>query len=292
MVQRCKDYLQSSNSFIQQHKSFYESAIKGALVVIKKLMRTIQSHFGMLKPLKDNFYFYYRGLLHKPSQPHFKFLKMLPREHQGLVLDVGGNIGQSVQAIRMYLPRARILSFEPNPHLAEFIEYHYRSDQAVEVKNFGLGTVPGTFRLHVPVYRGFVYDALASFDRGQAASWLNSNSLYFFNPAKLSLREYECHVQRLDDLLLDDIVFIKIDVEGFEAEVVLGGLETIRRSEPILMVEDFHEREAIRPILFEIGYQPFRFDGSTLKRGESDTSTFLLTPKRIAEFGIDQRLSA
>jgi FkbM family methyltransferase len=257
----------------------------------KKLVRTLQSHFGAMKPVKDHFYFLYRGLMRKPSQHHFKLLAMFPRRLDGVVVDIGGNIGQSVQAIRMFLPTVRVVSFEPNPNLARFIKSRFRRDLKVEVRNVGLGTAPGTFRLYVPSYRGFVYDALASFDRDHAESWLNANTLYFFNRAKLSLLESECRVERLDDQALTDVVFMKIDVEGFESEVVLGGLQTIKRCEPILMIEDFHERDAIKRSLYEMGYMPFKFDGRKLERGESDTSTFLFTPKRLAEFQINQRLS-
>src|SRR5579864_772007 len=52
---------------------------------------------------------------------------------------------------------------------------------------------------------------------------------------------------RIDDLGLEDIGFIKIDVEGFKASVLAGARETIARDRPTLLIE-MEERHTGRPI--------------------------------------------
>jgi FkbM family methyltransferase len=49
--------------------------------------------------------------------------------------------------------------------------------------------------------------------------------------------EYEVLVMTLDGFGLRDIDFIKIDCEGYEAFVIRGGEETIRRDKPCIIVE-------------------------------------------------------
>jgi FkbM family methyltransferase len=44
-------------------------------------------------------------------------------------------------------------------------------------------------------------------------------------------------VFRLDDFELDKIDYIKIDVEGFERKVLAGGVQTIERDRPIVVIE-------------------------------------------------------
>jgi FkbM family methyltransferase len=44
-------------------------------------------------------------------------------------------------------------------------------------------------------------------------------------------------LKKLDDYELTDIDFIKIDVEGYENQVVLGAKETLLRNKPIIIVE-------------------------------------------------------
>lgn len=41
----------------------------------------------------------------------------------------------------------------------------------------------------------------------------------------------------LDEFGLNDVDFIKIDVEGFEQEIIKGALRTIQRDHPVIMVE-------------------------------------------------------
>jgi FkbM family methyltransferase len=54
--------------------------------------------------------------------------------------------------------------------------------------------------------------------------------------------------QRLDDYRLDAVGFIKIDVEGHEAAVLRGALQTIRRCLPIILIEieERHKPDAVR----------------------------------------------
>jgi FkbM family methyltransferase len=51
---------------------------------------------------------------------------------------------------------------------------------------------------------------------------------------------YDIPSKRLDDFKLDNVDMIKIDVEGWEFEVLKGAEQTIRRCQPILMVEYTH----------------------------------------------------
>jgi len=256
-------------------------------VLNKVAIRTLQSYFPWLKPAKDEFYFRYRLIMRSPSQHHFKFLKVFGHHLSGTYVDIGGNIGQSVQAIRMFVPEAKIISFEPNPNLAKFIGNHFRKDKIVIVRNLGLGSESGHFKLYIPTYRGFIYDALASLDKNRAEGWLNDKTLYCFNRENLAIIEMNCEISTLDKQHIDDVVFIKIDVEGFEDEVIKGGIETIRRDQPVMMIEDFHNSTYMKNILYQMSYRPFDFDGKILRRGESETSTFLITPRRMAELSID-----
>ena len=56
-------------------------------------------------------------------------------------------------------------------------------------------------------------------------------------------------LKKLDDYELTDVDFIKIDVEGYENQVVLGAKETLLRNKPIIIVEQkgfsyrFNEKE-------------------------------------------------
>jgi FkbM family methyltransferase len=44
-------------------------------------------------------------------------------------------------------------------------------------------------------------------------------------------------MRTLDSFNLNDVDFVKIDVEGFELEVIKGGYETLKRNNPVIIVE-------------------------------------------------------
>ena len=75
-------------------------------------------------------------------------------------------------------------------------------------------------------------------------------------------------VWRLDDLLRgEQVSFIKIDVEGFEANVVAGAVDTIRRCKPILFVEMDHpqtDADALRATIESLGYATEKRGGNFL----------------------------
>lgn len=72
----------------------------------------------------------------------------------------------------------------------------------------------------------------------------------------LKYEEGGIRCQPLDKLDINKkIDFIKIDVEGFEKEVLLGGVELIKRDKPQIYIEIFEEnKNAVDAILQKMGY--------------------------------------
>src|SRR6202030_3324313 len=101
--------------------------------------------------------------------------------------------------------------------------------------DFGLSDRTGEMLLYVPYYKRWMFDGLASFDREEAAGWLQGR-VFFYRPRHVSLREVKCKVRRLDDLELRPF-FMKLDVQGHELNVIRGAENTIERSQPILLIE-------------------------------------------------------
>lgn len=83
------------------------------------------------------------------------------------------------------------------------------------------------------------------------------------NTIILTEKNSDSKIVPLDNFDWQDVDFIKIDVEGFENEVIKGSLKLIERCKPIIMYEKNRNQETPNPqtILNDIGYKfCMRFD--------------------------------
>lgn len=244
-----------------------------------KLLRTAQSEFPFLLDAKFAVRSFVSRALKRPHDADFRALSLFPDVDGALYLDVGANRGQSTEAILMFTRRSCIWSFEPNPLLAERLRRQFRGQARVVVKDFGLGDQDGAFRLFVPYYKQWMYDGLASLKREHAAGWLRDR-MYWYQERHLTIKEVECRVRRLDDLGLAPF-FIKLDVQGYELETLIGGERTLRQCEPILLIET--PEDETRDFLSALGYRPFGYAGGRLKPDLlGHTNTFFMTDGKAA----------
>lgn len=241
-------------------------------VDLKTLLRTAQVYFPWAVDAKAYVQRTYRRALRIPFEDDFRYLGTMAIPADRVVVDVGGNRGQSIDAVRMMQPHAIIHSFEPNPLLAQRLREMFRDDPAVVVHPVGLGSEPGEFTLHVPIYRGFTYDALASFDRDAAAEWLPGR-IIGFRRDDLEVRPVRCKVETLDSFGLDPC-FVKIDVQGWEKNVLLGGMQTLQRTQPTMLLET--PDETIVELLAEHGYAPHTWTGTAMRPGHGALNTFFM----------------
>jgi len=250
---------------------------------LRKLIRTVQSQCYFLKETKDAFLYNSRRLLSKPHEIEFYALRFVPDNLPGCYVDVGANHGQSIESIKIVKPNARVYSFEANILLAQKLQARYRRRSDVTVFPYGLADEAQSRTLFIPVYKKFVYDGDASFDRETAATYLGPDRLYGFSPSQLELREMTCTTQRLDDQNLETL-FVKMDVQGYEYQVVKGGIDTIRRHEPILMIEGFHMNQDLVRLVQSLGYEEYLFDETGFYRSstKNEINSFLMTERRAS----------
>jgi FkbM family methyltransferase len=202
-------------------------------------------------------------LLYWIRRPHEYDFRALPALNLGdptLLVDVGGNIGQSVLSLYTVFPTARILSFEPNPAVLRKLRRLTKKFPQLTVIPDGLSDQTGEAELFIPSYNGNVLTGLASFDYGSAKDWLTKDRMFRFDPAKLTVSSKRVSLVRLDDLELEPN-FIKIDVQGLESRVLAGGLETIRTFRPVIMAERIRRGSNAHRIVQPLDYCLMEFDG-------------------------------
>ena len=151
------------------------------------------------------------------NRRHQLAMRLLYRRfvHAGdLVFDVGAHVGDRVAAFRSL--GARVVAVEPQPALVATLRLLYGRDHDVTVEPLALGNEAGTVDLRLNLDNPTVSTASGDFVAAAAAApgWEGQS---------WSTR-VRVPVSTLDALIAryGMPAFIKIDVEGFEAEVLAG----------------------------------------------------------------------
>jgi FkbM family methyltransferase len=183
----------------------------------------------------------------------------------GLILDIGAHDGLLTVPLAA-LPGARVIAFEPLPAAFARLEAACAGLPNVTLRREALGAAAGEVALSVPVLGGVAAEQWASLakDYGRFAS--------------VSVETHAVRLVTLDSLALEGVQHVKLDVEGYEQEVLEGARATLRRCRPVLSleVEERHREGATRDVparLASLGYEVgFWLDGAMRPIGDFDAA--------------------
>jgi len=144
----------------------------------------------------------------------------------GVILDVGANIGLSALAFADLVPEGRIVAVEPSPQSVAALRETLRLNglqTRVTVAPVALAEAPGELAFHEAAHSA-------------GAHLMDPNML-----AGIGGRQVVVPVTTLDRLVAEQgltaLHFVKIDVEGFESEVIAGAGESLARHRPLVFAE-------------------------------------------------------
>lgn len=248
--------------------------------LIRKAGRTMQVHFPPLQDFGKAMESKLRSTRGRLYTSDFEGLRHIAGPAGGLFIDVGSNRGAAALSMWAAYPGANVVAFEPNPSIVQRFGSVITGRGGV-LHPVALGDAPGQFPLFIPVYRGVVFDGLASLDEQQAATWLGPETLFGFDQRELVVRRSICRVETLDSFGLSPF-FVKIDVQGRERQVLSGGLRTIDAVEPIIFAEtDTLDLEETLEMLSPWGYRGYRFDGSIFREEPSRSNMYFVPAGKL-----------
>jgi FkbM family methyltransferase len=173
-----------------------------------------------------------------------------------VVVEVGANMGaHTVHLAKLVGPNGQVLAYEPQrpmfyllcANLALNEHFHARAYHAA------MGSAPGSIKVPVLDHRAAQNFGGLSLERAAQGE--------------------DVPLITLDSLSLPSLRLLKIDVEGMESDVILGGRQTIIRHRPILYVENDRRQHSAQLIglIEELGYdlywhQPPLFNSDNFAR--------------------------
>ena len=178
-------------------------------------------------------------------------------------VDVGANYGFYSLLAALWNPGVRVVAFEPVPPIYDGLVRNIKLnglDNQISAQQFALADRTGTATLYLPRTEG---------------------------------RDYETTGTLVSDICHSELSVprtIKIDVEDFEASVLAGMEQTVRRDRPFIICEILprhHRNERTRQIVESLGYTPYWITRAGLIRvsrfdfERRSSQDFLLSPVSV-----------
>lgn len=145
-------------------------------------------------------------------------------DQNSVVIDIGSNIGNHVLYFGKILNAKKIYAFEPQKEVFNILKRNVELNELtnkVNIYNLALGSKTSSATID--------YDGGLCNNLGMTSIKEDENGLL--------------KIEKLDDVIIDvkKINFIKIDVEGFESDVLKGASLTIQKYKPTIWIESFGE---------------------------------------------------
>lgn len=194
-------------------------------------------------------------------EKEYKIVNLLKKKFP-IIVDIGGNKGESIKNFLRYNKNIKIFCFEPKKKSFNYIKKKYKN-QNLKIFNYGIGNQIQSVILYTPTILGYEFSGLSSTDLKNLKFRLN----FFFNKInkKFKLIKEKIKIQKLDSFNLKPDL-IKIDTEGSELDVIKSSLKTIKKYKPLIIVEFNHINFLnIKKILIKLDYKDYVYEKNNFK---------------------------
>lgn len=201
------------------------------------------------------------------------------------VIDIGANMGEYLYVLERSGKFSSIIGIEPNLKLAKRLKKLFTK---CSIFNVGISNTNEIMKLKVPIIHGKITESRGTFET--FADLGETDQIYI-----------EVPVLSLDNLVREKVIqnieFIKIDVEDHELNVVQASSFVIKRDRPIILIEieQRHHKEPIVTIFNQVvdyGYQGYVFnlerlsfiDLQSFSTVDHQQTSFIKTQKYLNNF--------
>ena len=180
-------------------KTYLKRTPLGIKILYSDLYQKIR-HNDEYKKQKEEYNFY-KNLI---QSLHFKY---------GLIIDVGANVGNKSKLFSKLAKK--VLAFEPSPKSFYILKHRFNNSN-VEIFNCALGSVKSTLDFY-EVEENLAYSSLSE---KHIKTTVTERNVTSFD----SIKKNKVIVEKIEDYLrkFGIPIYIKIDVEGYEYEVIQG----------------------------------------------------------------------
>ena len=142
------------------------------------------------------------------------------------VIDVGSNKGQFLLLIENFFECKKIYSFEPIEEFYEMQKNFFKYKNNINFFNFALGEKSSKNSFYIT-------------QRKDSSSFYKINKSIKDNNDYKIIEKKEIQIHSLDEVMINEnlngSILLKIDVQGYEMEVLKGSIETLKKIKYIIV---------------------------------------------------------
>lgn len=222
-----------------------------------------------------------KALTH-PLNPSITKILELTVTDDATIFDVGAHSGHFCRIFSRFAKNGKVYAFEPSCYALSILQRVKKLKRLnnVTIIPSGLGAKEQEITLNIPVKRGRSMGfGLSHLGKQDSTRQYLEEKIYL---TTLDKAVTELGLERLD--------FIKVDIEGYELNMLRGGVETIKKFRPVLfieMIDHFLRRNgdslaSAWEFLHDLGYEAHTFKGATLKKQHSPiNSDIIWLPRKL-----------
>ena len=162
-----------------------------------------------------------------------RIIKYLNKFKINYFIDVGAHKGEFLNHI-LKIKCKKIYCFEPQKEIFTVLSKKYKNNKKVELFNIGLGDKNSTRMLNVNKL------SLTSTFLKSKNTLFSKLKNFVLNSKDSYVDKYSVKTKKIDDIFINkkiENIFLKIDVEGFELNVLKGSKKLLKRKVSYVLVE-------------------------------------------------------
>jgi 2-O-methyltransferase len=208
--------------------------------IVKNIARRAVDLYFLPLSSSESLRTYIRGALFTDPDQHLKSATRFIKKHvvpspEEVVIDVGGANGGTATYFAAAFPGHKVFCVEPNARMLSSLKKVEAENPNIIVKRMALASRSGEATLHVTAN-----------DLSSSLNEIDFEELKK-NPADLQARLHEdqqikVQISSLDEEFKDaQVLLIKLDTQGTEADILKGGAEILKRTRFVLVEMNNHD---------------------------------------------------
>lgn len=200
-----------------------------------------------LRVLHRSFYLLYDlGMLKKDARFKYHYIIKQLIQPNDTVLDIGANLGYFSKNFARLAKNGKVISIEPVPIFFDTLSHFLKKFSHTKLYNVALGTEKGTITMVLPKSDGMIRTGLPHIAESEEEKKLHATQ--------------EVAIVKGSELLdvLDQLNYVKCDIEGYELNVFIEIKPIIERHLPYIQIEIAEKNLSEMLQLFHsLGYTQF-----------------------------------